>query len=207
MKKRFSLLISFAIGLAAAFAQAPPVEEPPAWEFNPDVSFYFLPDDFFVLPVFLADKNKLHLEARYNYEGQETFSGWVGYNISGGKKLEYTITPMVGGVVGLTDGVAPGLEFTFTYGRFELYNEMEYVFDLESDENSYFYSWSDLTFSPKDWLWFGISGQRTRTYQTDVDYQRGLLIGAGLKSWELNTYFFNIDTDDPFIMINLSVGF
>ena len=60
------------------------------------------------------------------------FQRWVGYNISGGKKLEYTITPMVGGVVGLTDGLAPGLEFTFTYGRFELYNEMEYVFDVES---------------------------------------------------------------------------
>ena len=207
MKKSFCLLISFVFGLAAAFAQAPPAEEPPVWEFNPDVSFYFLPDDFFVLPVFIADKNKLHLEARYNYEDRETFSGWVGYNISGGKKLEYTITPMVGGVVGLTDGLAPGLEFTFTYGRFELYNEMEYVFDLESDENSYFYSWSDFTFAPKDWLWFGISGQRTRVYQTDVDYQRGLLIGVGLKAWELNTYFFNIDTDDPFIMINLSVGF
>jgi len=127
--------------------------------------------------------------------------------MSGGKKLEYAITPMIGGVVGLTDGLAPGLEFTFAYGRFELYNEMEYVFDAESKENNYFYSWSDLTFAPKDWLWFGISGQRTRAYQTDVDYQRGLLIGAGLKGWELNTYFFNIDTDDPFIMINLSVGF
>ncbi len=207
MKKSFCLLISFVFGMTAVFAQAPPAEEPPAWEFNPDVSFYFLPDDFFVLPVFRADKNRLHLEARYNYEDRETFSGWVGYNISGGKKLEYTITPMIGGVVGLTDGLAPGLEFTFTYGRFELYNEMEYVFDAESKENNYFYSWSDLTFAPKDWLWFGISGQRTRVYQTDVDYQRGLLIGAGLKAWELNTYFFNIDTDDPFIMVNLSVGF
>jgi len=207
MKKRFCFLIFFAFGWVAVFAQVPPAEEPPAWEFSPDVSFYFLPDDFFVLPVFIADKNKLHLEARYNYEDRETFSGWVGYNISGGKKLEYTITPMVGGVVGLTDGLAPGLEFTFTYGRFELYNEMEYVFDVESEENNYFYSWSDFTFAPKDWLWFGISGQRTRVYQTDVDYQRGLLIGVGLKAWELNTYFFNIDTDDPFIMINLSVGF
>jgi hypothetical protein len=205
MKKIFYLCI-FAFGWTNLFAQAPSPESP-AWEFNPDVSFYFLPHDFFVLPVFRADKNKLHLEGRYNYEDRETFSGWVGYNISGGKSLEYFITPMIGGVVGLTDGLAPGLEFTFSYGRFELYNEMEYLFDAESKENNYFYSWSDLTYSPTDWLWFGISGQRTRVYQTELDYQRGLLIGGGLKSWELNTYFFNIDTDDPFILVNLSVGF
>ena len=177
------------------------------WQFNPDISFYFIEDDFFILPVFRADKNKLHLEARYNYEDRETFSGWVGYNISGGNKLSYLITPMIGGVVGLTDGFAPGVEFTLGLGRFELYNEMEYLFDADSNENNYFYSWSDLTYSPTDWLWVGISGQRTRLYQTDVEYQRGLLIGAGLKSLELNAYFFNIDTDDPFIMVNLSVGF
>lgn len=205
MRKNFYLIFVI-FGWIPVFAQTPTLESP-AWEFNPDVSFYFIQDDFFVLPVFRADKNRLHLEARYNYEDRETFSGWVGYNISGGKKLEYTFTPMVGGVVGLTDGLAPGLEFTLAYGRFELYNEMEYVFDFEADDNSYFYSWSDLTFSPTDWLWFGISGQRTRVYQTDVDYQRGLLIGGGVKAWELNTYFFNIDTDNPFIMINLSVGF
>jgi hypothetical protein len=204
MRKNFYLVL-FAFVCTGVFAQTP--TESPAWDFNPDVSFYFIQDDFFVLPVFRADKNRLHLEARYNYEDRETFSGWLGYNISGGKKLEYAFTPMIGGVVGLTDGIAPGLEFTLNYGRFELYNEMEYVFDLESDENSYFYSWSDLTFSPTDWLWVGISGQRTRVYQTDLDYQRGLLIGAGVKAWELNTYFFNIDTSDPFFFVNRSVGF
>jgi hypothetical protein len=207
MKNSFSILILLFSGLTVAFAQSPPDSDPPSWEFNPDVSFYFISDDFFVLPVFRADKNRLHLEARYNYEDRETFSGWVGYNFYGGGKLEYNITPMIGGVVGLTDGVAPGLEFTFAYGRFEIYNEMEYVFDLEEEGNSYFYSWSDVTYSPTDWLWVGLSGQRTRVYQTDLDYQRGLLIGGGVGAWELNTYFFNIASDDPFLMINIAVEF
>ncbi|HEX6226835.1 MAG TPA: hypothetical protein VFZ52_20600 [Chryseolinea sp.] len=206
MKKNLYLLV-FTVLSARAVAQTGEVEKS-SWQFNPDISFYFIEDDFFILPVFRADKNKLHLEARYNYEDRETFSGWVGYNISGGNKLSYLITPMIGGVVGLTDGFAPGLEFTLALGRFELYNEMEYLFAAnEPEENSYFYSWSDLTFSPTDWLWLGISGQRTRVYQTDVDFQRGLLIGAGLKSWELSSYFFNIDTDNPFLLVNLAVTF
>ncbi len=37
------------------------------------------------------------------------------------------------------------------------------------------------------WLSVGISGQRTRLYQTNLDIQRGLLAGASLKNWELTS--------------------
>ncbi|MBK8289875.1 MAG: hypothetical protein IPK96_01915 [Flammeovirgaceae bacterium] len=178
-----------------------------SWSFNTEINFYLIPDDFIILPVFRADKNRLHLEARYNYEDYETFSGWFGYNFMGGKKVEYIITPMVGGVAGLSNGIAPGLEFTFTYKGFEIYSESEYLFDLKTSENNFLYSWTDVSWSPKDWLWFGLSGQRTRLYQTDLDIQRGLLIGGGLKQWELTSYLYNIGFDDPFVLISLSVGF
>jgi len=179
-----------------------------SWEFNASANFYFFPDDFISLPVLQADKNKLHLEARYNYEDLETFSGWIGYNFSGGDDVfSYTFTPMLGGVVGSTDGIAPGLEFTITYKNFELYSEMENVFDLSDKENNFYYNWTDLTYSPTDWLWFGISGQRTRLYQTEVEIQRGLIVGAGLKQWELTSYLYNFDVDNPFFLVSLSIGF
>lgn len=202
MRKIFlTLLIS---GCAfSGFAQS----DSSQWSFSTDVNFYLIPDDFFVLPVFRADKNKLHLEARYNYEDRETFSGWIGYNFTGGEQLEYTITPMAGGVVGNSDGLAAGLEITLTYKSFELYAESENFFDFDSRDNNYFYNWTDLTYAPTDWLWLGISGQRTRLYQTDLDIQRGILVGAGLKNWELSTYCYNLGFDDPFFLVTLSVGF
>jgi hypothetical protein len=178
-----------------------------AWSFNADLNLYFIPDDFFVLPVFKADHDWIHLEGRYNYEDRETFSAWFGYNFSGGKKLEYTITPMVGGVFGLTDGVAAGLEFTLSLGRFELYSESEYLFDVNANENNFYYNWSDLTYSPTDWLWVGISGQRTRLYETELDIQRGLIAGGGWKNYELTSYFYNIGSDDPFVLLTFSASF
>lgn len=204
MKISFGLVIAAILGIGTLKAQEADSSQ---WNFSADVNFYFIPDDFFVLPIFKADKNKLHLEARYNYEDFETFSAWVGYNFSGGKKLEYTITPMLGGVVGLTDGIAPGLEFTLTLNRFELYSESEYLFDLDSKENNYYYNWTDLYYSPTDWLWFGISVQRTQLYQTDLDIQRGLLVGAALKNLEFSGYFFDVTTDDGFIVLTVSLGF
>lgn len=201
---RFTLVL-----LTPAFGWAQEVDNPleKRWNFGTDVNFYFIPDDFFIMPVLKADKNHLHLEARYNYEDRETFSGWIGYNLMGGKKFEYTITPMIGGVVGLSNGIAPGLELTFTFHRFELYNELEYFFDTDTNENNFFYMWSDLTYAPKDWLWFGISGQRTRLYQTDLDLQRGLLVGAGYKNVELTSYFYNLGFKNSFGLLTLSVTF
>lgn len=188
-------------------AQDEPASSDKTWVFNADVNFFFFTDDFFVLPVFKADKNKLHLEARYNYEDLETFSGWIGYNFSGGDEFSYVITPMVGAVVGTTHGIAPGMEFTLAYKKFELYSEMENVFDFNENENDFFYNWSDLTYAPTDWLWFGLSGQRTRLYQTDLEIQRGIFLGASRKQWEINTYLYNLGFDEPFFILTLSASF
>jgi hypothetical protein len=207
MKKSIGCLLFFAFGIVFVFAQSEPASDPAAWEFNAHANLYFIPEDFFILPVFQADKNKLHLEARYNYEDRETFSAWVGYNFQGGKKLEYTITPMLGGVVGRSDGMAPGLEVTLDFKGFALYTEAEVYLDFQGSQNHYLYSWTDFSYSPKDWFWFGISAQRTRSYQTELDLQRGLLIGVGFKNWELTTYAYNLGFEDPFVLISISKQF
>ena len=207
MKNITFILIGLFISSAAVRAQEQDTTQQKEWSFNPDLNLYLIPDDFFILPVMKIDRDWLHLEARYNYEDRETFSGWFGYNFTGGKKLEFTITPMVGGAFGLTQGLATGIEMTFSLGMFELYTESEYLFDLDSNENNFFYNWSDLTYSPTDWLWVGISGQRTRVYETDLDIQRGLLIGAGFKSWEVTTYVYNLGFDDPFVLFTFSAFF
>ena len=80
-----------------------------AWSFSASATTYIVPDDQdYVQPTFTADRGWLHLEARYNYENLETGSVWIGYNFSGGEKLEWEFTPMLGGVFGDTTGIAPG---------------------------------------------------------------------------------------------------
>ncbi len=177
------------------------------WAFSADLNTYFIPDNTFLIPVIRADKAALHLEARYNYEDFHTFSAWVGYNFSGGKKLEYTITPMIGGVIGNSNGVAPGLELTLGLNKFELYSEQEFLFEFSDKTYNFYYNWTDLTYAPKDWIWFGLSGQRTRLYQTDLEIQRGLLIGGGIKNWEFTGYLYNIGFDEPFYIFTLSFNY
>jgi hypothetical protein len=177
------------------------------WNFEASTLFYFMPDDAYVLPILKADRKKLHLESRYNYEDFNTFSMFGGYNFSGGKKLQYTFTPMLGFAVGSTDGIAPGLEMDLSLGKFGFYSEMEYLFDLNDKENGYYYNWSEFTFAPTDWMWLGISGQRLRAYETELDLQRGILAGFALKRFEVSGYYFNPFSSDQFGIVSLSFSF
>ncbi len=207
MKTTIAILSGWMSFVLSVNAQENRISESPGWGLNAEMNLYFLKDDFIAVPVLQADKNKLHLEGRYNYEDLQTFSAWVGRNFTGGGKFEYRITPMIGGVVGQTNGVAPGLEMTFIMGHFELYTESEFLIDAKIANNNYLYNWSDLTYSPNDRLWFGISGQRTRLYKTALDIQRGLLLGGALKNWELTGYLYNVGFDNPFVLMTVSTKF
>lgn len=192
--------------LACSQAMAQDTVPPPRWSHDVEANFYLLKDDFIFLPVYRADKGKLHLEGRFNYEDIHTFSAWAGYHFSGGKKFEYLITPMAGGVVGRLNGLAAGLEITFDYLGFELYSESEHVFDLKDRENDFFYNWTDFSYAPNDWLFFGLSAQRTRLYETALDLQRGLLVGGSYKRFELTAYLYNLGFDDPFFLLTLGAN-
>jgi hypothetical protein len=158
---------------------------------------------FYVSPVIAADRGWLHLEGRYNYENQKTGSFWVGYNFSVGSALALRVTPMVGGVFGDTAGIAPGCEVSLTYKRFELASTQEYVFDTKERSESFFYSWPQLTYSPRDWLHLGIVAQRTKAYHTDLGVQRGVLAGFSHKKVTFTTYVFNAGWTEPTVVLEL----
>ena len=197
------ICIFFLLVSSTLFAQESDTSETSEWNFGIETDLYFI-DQFTFLPIFTANKDNLHLEARYNYEDLKTASAWVGYNIFGGDDFEYFITPMVGAAFGNTNGIAMGLEFTLSVSGFELYSESEYLFDFDSKENNFFYNWSDLTYSPTDWLWFGISGQLTKVYDTDLETDRGILLGIAYKNFEFTGYYYNAFTDDGFFMLALT---
>jgi hypothetical protein len=207
--KRISLMTMLALITAASpgLAQSNDSTQTKAWNFEATSLLYIMPEDVYLLPILKADKGKLHLEGRYNYEDFNTFSMFGGYNFSGGKKLQYTITPMLGFAVGNTDGIAPGLEMDLSLGKFSFYTENEYLFELNAKENSYFYSWSELSFAPKDWFWLGVSWQRLRPYQSDRELEKGFTAGFACKNVELQGYYFNPGADGQFGVVSLAISF
>jgi hypothetical protein len=190
---------------AAEAEAAEPAEFP--WSLSATAYTYIVQDDrVYVQPTIAADRNWLHLELRYNYEDQDTGSGWVGYNFSIGEKLAFELTPMLGGVFGHTDGIAPGYKASLSYWKLNLYTEGEYVIDLGDTSDSFFYTWSELSIAPLEWFRLGLVVQRTKAYETDFDIQRGFFAGLTFDPVDLTTYVLNPD-HDPTIVVGLGLHF
>ena len=187
----------------------PSSTEPPAkpWAFTFSTFGYIVPHDHsYVSPVFAANHQRLHLEARYNYEDRETGSLWLGANFSKGQKVVLEFTPMLGAVLGNTGGVAPGLEMSLAWKRLEFYAEAEYVYDTRK-HSAFLYSWNELAYSPVEWFRAGLVSQRTRAYQTPLAVQRGLLIGFSHRHVNFTSYIFNAGWTDPTVVLALGFKF
>jgi hypothetical protein len=196
----------WAQGTPAPATPKPPDKEP--WAYSLTTDGYIVPEgESYVSPVLTADRQWLHLEARYNYENQNTGSLWVGYNFSAGKTLQLALTPMIGGVFGRTTGIAPGCEVSLTYKKLQFSSSSEYVVDTSHISGSFFYSWPELTYSLLDWLKVGLVAQRTKAYHTSLDTQRGFLVGVSHKKLEFTTYVFNPDLSNPTTVLELGVSF
>ncbi len=208
-------LVIVVLSCGCALAQEPPHKTATApapqnpWSYSLTFDAYVVPHGpSYVDPLLTADRDWLHLEARYNYENLETGSLWAGYNFAAGHNLVLNATPMIGGVFGKSTGIAPGYEVSLSYKkRIELFTEGEYVFDTTNRTASFFYSWSTLTYSPVTWFRAGVVEQRTRAYHTPLDVQRGLLAGFSYKQVEFTTYIFNIAVTDPTVVLEFGVSF
>jgi len=203
--QEFSVVTVFIIAVAGrASAQAPVA---PSWAFNVAAAVYVVPESGdFLQPTVTADRARLQLTARYNYEDLETASLWAGLNLAGGGTVTWSLTPIAGLVFGQTDGVALGYKGSLAWWKLELYSESEYVLPTSDAQESFFYTWSELSLAVVARTRLGIVAQRTRTYQSDRDIQPGLLAGFTAGQASLTTYVFN-PGQKPTVVVALSLSF
>lgn len=182
--------------------------ETETWEYSISAATYVVrngPD--YVNPVFTADRNWLHLEARYNYEALKTGSVWLGYNFNVGDKLVLEATPMLGGVFGNSTGFAPGYTISLSYDRFELFTQGEYFIDSGTRSGNFFYTWTELSVSPVEWLRVGLVIDRTKAFGSEVEIRRGPLLGFTCKKVNFTTYWLDPGSSNSTVIFSMGVTF
>lgn len=180
-----------------------------SWDFNAQLYFCGTPGDLVIMPVFDMTKNHLYLQSRFNYESSQTYSFSAGYLFSGGDKFSYEFTPMMGIMLGNENGFLPGVSINLSYGNFNFSSDSEYQINMEHPKLNYVSTWNEFTFYPTDWLYAGISVQRTRIFDTHLDIQRGIVAGAIINKFTFMGYLFNFmdDKHDVFGMLGVNFAF
>jgi len=161
----------------------------------------------FGVGVASLNRGSVRLEARYNYEAHDAASVFVGWRFMGGDTVTFELTPIAGALFGSARGFVPGVEATIAYGSLDAYIEAEYVHDLEQSNPGYYYAWSELGWTPAQWLRIGLVGQRTRIVNNSRDLQRGAFVQLRGGNAILGVYAFNPDSGDRYIIISLGVQF
>lgn len=200
----------FAMTLLLALLAAAPVAAqsgaPPQWEFWAGVDFVFADDDI-VAPTIMADSERWHLEARYNYEGENTTSLWGGWNFRAGDGESWIVTPMLGAAFGDTRGILPGAEVIANWKVFDVYLELEHLFSSGGDDEDFTYYWAELAASPVDWLRAGVVSQSTWIERKQDEVQHGGLLGFSWRSMTLTTFLFDAGTDDETVVVTAAIEF
>jgi hypothetical protein len=161
----------------------------------------------FGVGVATLDYRRWHFEARYNYEAENAGSAFVGYKFKGGDSLTFEITPIVGALFGSARGVVPGLEASVAWRSLDAYVEAEYVDNRRDPGTRYWYAWSEIGWTPVEWMRVGLVGQRTNTVDTGRELQRGAFAQVTVERLKFGVYFFNPDSAARYVIGSLGLQF
>jgi hypothetical protein len=81
------------------------------------------------------------------------------------------------------------------------------VFDIQNSADSFFYTWNQVTYSPRAWIQIGAAAQRTRVYSTSLSVQRGVLVGFTHKNLNFSITVFDFGWTTPTEVMSLGVNF
>ncbi len=178
------------------------------WSAGASLYQYILFEDSdFAIVMGTADRGKLHLEGRWNYEDLHAASAFAGWTFEFGDKLACEVTPMLGVVGGSLWGVAPGLELYASFGIVDFSVESEYVVDLGDEDASFFYAWSELGAHPCRPLHLGLTAQRLRVEASALEVDSGAFAKWTVRRLTAAGYLFNPWSDSKFAVVALEVAF
>ena len=202
-----ALLWSIWVATAGAVEDGRDDRGSPAWAFDVTAFVYFLPDEpDYLQPTVTADRGSLHLESRYAYEDRYTISLFAGWRATVGNAPTLEVTPMLGVVAGRTNGIAPGLELTLSWGPVELHSESELVLAFGGAGSSFFYAWSELGLRPAKWLRAGLAVQRTRRVHAPREVTFGPMLGVTVGRLGAAIYVFERGNAQPFAAISVTLS-
>ncbi|RYY25625.1 MAG: hypothetical protein EOP41_05095 [Sphingobacteriaceae bacterium] len=158
----------------------------------------------FVPVVYYQSAEKWYAEGRFNYEAQNTMALYGGKTFEKQAVVSYSVSPIVGVVLGEMNGGSAGINLNLDYRKFNFNTQSQYTFSIQQQSNNFIYSWSDLTYQLWDKMAAGISVQQTKLYQVNGAFERGILLKPTYKSWTFPLYIFKPETKDRYFVLGIT---
>ena len=157
--------------------------------------------------VYFQSKRNWYIESHVNYEQLHTFSTYVGKTFSANKAFSYSITPMLGGVLGALNGGVLGSNIDLKYKKFAFSSQSQYIFSFENRNADFLYSWMELGYQVVGSALIGFSVQHTMLNPASAKLETGLLIRFSVKKWLFPMYCFSPATNNRYLILGVAREF
>ena len=140
--------------------------------------------------VHFETKKNWYAELRYNYEDNQTVSFFGGKTFTGGKRFEYSLTPLAGFSAGRFTGVSFGTNTDADWKNFYLSTQSQYSFGTKKDVADFFFSWSEIGYNISKNFFAGLAMQYTRQIDNN-SFEPGFVAGFEIKNFSFPVYVFS----------------
>ncbi|MGC4101985.1 hypothetical protein [Ferruginibacter sp.] len=138
-----------------------------------------------------VSKKGFYTELRYNYEALKTASLYLGKSFTSGSKTKYTITPMMGLVMGDYNGGSLAANIDIEKEKIFASMQTQYTVNKDDRNGNFFFNWTELAYQPVKWMYAGLSTQQTKNYNCRLQSDYGVLIGFLVNKFTIPVYVFN----------------
>lgn len=146
-------------------------------------------------------KKGTYTELRYNYEAAKTASVYAGKSFNKKGIFEYTITPMLGLVLGNYNGGSLAINAEATYKKTFVAMQTQQTISSDAVNEHFFFNWTEIAYQPLKWLYAGVSTQQTKLHNSGFKSEYGLLAGFVIQKVTIPVYMFNpLSTNKNFII-------
>lgn len=150
--------------------------------------------------------NNMYVEARYNYEDFNTFSLYFGRTFSTDNIVTYSVTPIMGAVVGKFKGGSIGFNAMIEYNKIFFSSESQYTVSFRESNSDFVFAWSDLAYQPMKWFYLGLSTQQTLlTQKKTLNGELGIALGFIVGRWSFPLYCFIPGNDRPYLVLGVNL--
>ena len=157
-----------------------------------------------IMPVVHFETRKgWYSEARYNYEELKTFSFYLGKSFSNDAFFSWSVTPMVGCVIGNLKGVSTAMNLDFECDNIFLSSQPQFVVAMDKVNENFFYNWIDLGYNIRKWIYAGITMQQ-KIAGSGNQTENGLMVGFNIKRFTFPVYFFNPARQDTYFILGIN---
>ena len=161
-----------------------------------------------VVPViYFQNDHNWFVQSYINYEQLHTFSLCIGKTFSEQDEFSYSVTPMIGAVLGSLKGGVLALNTEMRYKNFLFTAQSHYVFSSKNVESDLLNSWMEMGYQVIGHVFMGVSMQATVFNAVNKQLETGVFIRFSVKKWNFPIYCFNPASDNRYLILGVAREF